>query len=169
MVQSEEDKGFDKLGLDGGGPDGEDGLVGEDRGALGDGPDVAGELEVLQKGQKLLAEAALGAQVVDVLLVKAQLLDVLHHLGQARCNGKAPLVRDGAVEHVEVADAVLQAGLKVAIGHGQLVEVAQHGQICLRFHQESLLCRGDKTPLVDPIILDLGKIARQSVIFLEMC
>ena len=107
VVQGEEKEGLDKLSLDGGGTDGEDGLVGEDRGALGDGPDVAGELELPEEGQKLLAEAALGAQIGHILLVKAQLLDVLHHLGQTGRDGKAPLVRDGAVEHVKVADTVL--------------------------------------------------------------
>ena len=87
-------------------------------------------------------KAALGAQVVNILLVEAQLLNVLHHLGQAGRDGKAALVGDGAVKHIKVADAVLQAGLKIAVGHGQLIEVAQHGQICLCFHRESLLASG---------------------------
>ena len=142
MVQGEEDEGLHKLGLNGGGPDGENGLVGEHRGALGDGPDVTGEFEAPQKGQKFLAEAVLCAQIVDILLVEAQLLNVLHHLGQAGRDGKAALVGDGAVKHIKVADAVLQAGLKIAVGHGQLIEVAQHGQICLCFHRESLLASG---------------------------
>ncbi len=107
MVQGEQKEGLHKLGLDGRGPDGEDGLVWKYRGALGDGPDIAGKFEVLQKGQKLLAEAALGPQVGHVLLIEAQLLNVLHHLGQPRRDGKATLVGNGAVEHVEVADAVL--------------------------------------------------------------
>ena len=107
VVQGQQDEGLYKLGLDRRGPHGHNRLVGEDRGALGDRPDVAGEFKVLQKGQKRLAEAPLGAQIGHVLLVEAQLLDVLHHLGQAGGDGKAPLVGDGAVEHVEVTDAVL--------------------------------------------------------------
>ena len=142
MVQGEEDERLHKLGLDGGGPDGEDGLAGEHRGALRDSPDVAGESKVLQKGQEFLTEAPLAPQIGRVLLIEAQLLDVLHHLGQAGGDGKSPLVGDGAVEHVEVTDAVLQAGLEVAVGHGQLVEVAEHGQVRFRFHRESLLVSG---------------------------
>ena len=45
-----------ELGLDGGGPDGEDGLPGEDGGALGDGPDVPGEAEGFQVLQELRGE-----------------------------------------------------------------------------------------------------------------
>ena len=63
VVEGQQDVGLDKLGLNGGGADGEDGLPGEDGGALGHGPDVAGEAEGQQIVQKFLAEHALGAQV----------------------------------------------------------------------------------------------------------
>ena len=142
VVQGEEQEGLHKLGLDGGGPDGEQGLAGEDRGALGHRPDVPGEAEGAQEVQELLAEAALAPEIDQVLLVKAQLLDVLHHLGQAGGDGEAPLVGDRAVEHIEVADPVLQTGLEIAVGHGQLVEVAQHGQVGLCFHGKNPLFQG---------------------------
>ena len=73
-------------------------------------------------------------EVCDVLLVKAQVFDILHHLGQARRNGEAAPVRDGAVKHIEIAYAVGQTGLEIAVSHGQLIKIAEHGQICLRFH-----------------------------------
>ena len=48
VVQAEQDEGLDKLGLNGGGPDGENGFVGENGSALGHGPDIAGEAEIPQ-------------------------------------------------------------------------------------------------------------------------
>ena len=134
MVQGQQDKGLHKLGLDGRGADRQNGLAGEDRGALGHGPDVAGKLKVQQILQKLLAEAALAAEIFHVLLVKGQVLDILHHLGQARGDGKTALVGHRAVEHVEIADPVLQSRLKIAVGHGQLIKITQHRQVCFRFH-----------------------------------
>ena len=94
VVQAQEHEGLDKLGLDGGGPDGEDGLPGEDGRSLRNRPDVAGEGEIFQIVQKLLRKAVLGPQIGDILLVKVQVLNILHHLGQARRNGKAALVGD---------------------------------------------------------------------------
>ncbi len=89
VVQAQQHEGLDKLGLDGGGADGENGLPGEDGRALRHRPDVAGKAEVAQIVQKLLAEAALAAQIGDVLLVKVQLLDIVDDLLQAGGDGKA--------------------------------------------------------------------------------
>ena len=107
MIEGEKDKGLNKLGLNGGSPNGHNWFVGEDGSALGDGPDVAGKFEVLQISQKFLTEIALGAQIGDVLFIKAQLLNVLYYLDQPGGNGKAAFVGDRAVKHVEIADAVL--------------------------------------------------------------
>ena len=133
MVQAQQHEGLDELGLDGRGPHGEDGLPREDGGALRHGPDVAGETELAQIVQEGLGKAALGAEVGDVLLVKAQLLDILDDLGQPRRYSKASLVRDRAEEHVKVADALAQSGLEVPVAHSQLVEVAEHGHVQLFF------------------------------------
>ena len=48
VVEAQQHKGLNKLGLDGGGPNSEDGLAGEDGGALGHSPDVAGKAEGAQ-------------------------------------------------------------------------------------------------------------------------
>ena len=143
VVQAQQHEGLDELGLDGRGPHGEDGLPREDGGALRHGPDVAGETELAQIVQEGLGKAALGAEVGDVLLVKAQLLDILDDLGQPRRYSKASLVRDRAEEHVKVADALAQSGLEVPVAHGELIEVAQHGQICLFFHPWGCLLFGE--------------------------
>ena len=44
-----------------------------------------------------------------------------------------PLFRAFAEKYVEVANAVLQSTLKVSVSHGQLIKVAEHGQIQLFF------------------------------------
>ena len=78
---------------------------------------------------------ALALSLIHIfLLVKAQVFDILHHLGKARRNGEAAPVRDGAVKHIEIAYAVGQTGLEIAVSHGQLIKIAEHGQICLCFH-----------------------------------
>ena len=106
MVEHQQDVSLDELRLDGGSTDDEDGFSGEDSGAFGDGPDVAGELEVLQVVQKFFDEAALGTEVFDVLVGEGQVLDVVHHLFQTCGDGETTLVRDGAEEHIKVGDAV---------------------------------------------------------------
>ena len=84
---------------------------------------MAGELEVLQVVQKFFYEAALGTEVLDVLVGEGQVLDVVHHLFQTCGDGETTLVRDGAEEHIKVGDAVSQRRLEVAVCHGQLIEV----------------------------------------------
>src|SRR5699024_9740213 len=88
VVQGEQQEGLDKLGLDGRGSYGEDGLPREDGGALRHGPDVSGEAEVPQVVQKLLAEAALAPQEFDVLLGEAEILDIVDDLLQPRGDGE---------------------------------------------------------------------------------
>ena len=55
-------------------------------------------------------------------------------LGQPGGDGKAAPVRDGAEENVKVAHPAAQAGLEIAVAHGQLVVVAEHGQVGSFFH-----------------------------------
>ena len=124
MVDAQQHHGFNELCLDSGSADGEDGLSGEHGGAFGDGPDVTGELEVLQVVQKFFHEAAFGTEVFDVLVRKGQVLDVVYHLFQTCGDGETAFVRNGAEEHIKVGDAVFQRRLEVAVCHGQLIEVA---------------------------------------------
>ena len=144
VVDGQQQEGLDELGLDGGSPDGDEGLIGEDRGAFGDGIDIAGELEVFQVGQELLVEHLPVPEVLDVLGVEVEVLDVLHHLLQTGCNGVATLVGDSTEVQVEVGDAVPVTALEISIAHGELVEVAQHGhvQAFASIHDTFLLFHG---------------------------
>ena len=134
VVEAEKHKGLDKLGLDGWCTHSQDGLTWEDGSPLRNSPNITSEGKAAQIFQKALGKTALRPQVGDVLLIKVQIFDILHYLGQACRDGKAALVRDGAVKHIEIAHPVGQTGLEIAVPHGQLVKIAEHGQICLCFH-----------------------------------
>ena len=146
MVDGQQQVGLQQLGLDRGGPDGQDRLLGEHGRPLRHGEDVAGELKVGQIVQKSLVEHVPAAQVLDVLRVKVQVLDILDHLLQPRRDGVAALVRHVAEEQIKVRDPVLIPGLKVPVAHGELIEIAQHGhvQLLIRIHGKNLcfLCPG---------------------------
>ena len=91
---------------------------------------------MLQIGEELLAEQVPAAEILDVLVGEVQVLDVVDQLLQSGRDGEAAAVRYLAEEHVKVGDAILAAGFKVAVAHGQLVEIAEHGhvQLFLCFH-----------------------------------
>ena len=127
MVEDQQYIGLDKLGLNGRGPDGEDGLPGEDGRALGDRPDVTGELKMQQILQKRFGKDALSAQKIHILGRKAQILNVVDDLLQACGDSKAAAVRYVPEEDVEVADLLVHSGLEVAVAHGELVKVAEKG------------------------------------------
>ena len=129
MVDGQQQEGLQQLGLDGGSPDGENGLVGEDGGSLGNGVNIAGELKVCQIVQELLVKHLPVPEVLDVLLVEVEVLDVVNDLLQTGGDGIAALVGHAAEIQVKVGDAVLVSGLEIAIAHGELIEVAQHGHV----------------------------------------
>ncbi len=129
MVDAQKQIGLHELGLDGRGPDGDDGLLGEDRGALGDGPDVAGKAEISEVGKKFLAEHLPAPEIGDVLLGKVQILNVVHDLFQSCGNGEAAAVGALAEEEIEVGNAVAIAAGEVALAHGQLIKIAEHGEV----------------------------------------
>ena len=136
VVDGQQRECLDQLGFDGRGTHHHQRLLGEHRCALGNGVDIAGKAEISEIVQKLLAEQVPAAEISDVLLGEMQVLDVVDQLLQSRCNGEAAAVGHLAEEHVEIGDAILAAGLEVAVAHGQLIEVTEHGhvQLFLSFH-----------------------------------
>lgn len=136
MVDGQQREGLDELGLDGLGPDDDHGLTGKHRGSLRHGVDVAGEMEVLQIGQKFLAEKVPAPQIGNVLRREVQILNIIDQLLQTSGDGKAAAIRHPAEKDVKVGDMILVTAFKVAIAHGQLVKVAEHGhvQLFLSFH-----------------------------------
>ena len=129
VVELQQQIGLQQLGLDGGSTDGNHRLPGEDRRPFRDGPDVPGEAEVPQILQKRRLKKAAPLQITDILLGEVELLHVVHDLLQPCRDGIAALVRDAAVENVKIGNAVFHAVGQIAVAHGQLIEVAQHGKI----------------------------------------
>ena len=109
-------------------------MAGENGGPLRHRPDVPGEPEGFQILQKFGAETIFAPQVGDVLLVKAQLFDIVDDLLQPRRNGEAAPVGDVAEENVKIADLLVHSRLKISVAHGELVEIAEQGVIHVFFH-----------------------------------
>ena len=150
VVDGQQGERLDQLGLDGRSPDRHHRLPGEDGRPLRHGPDVPGKAEIPQVVQELLREQVLVPQEGDVLLVEMQILDVAHQLLQARADRKAAVVRHVAEEYVKIGDPVLKAGLEIAVAHGQLIEITEHGQVEFFFcpHNSSPCARRHICPSV---------------------
>ena len=133
MVDGQQRKRLDQLGLNCRRADCYHRLLGENGRALRNGPDVACESELLQVGQEVLAEQAPAPEVRNVFLVKVQILDILNQLAQPCADGEASLIRHTAEEYVEIGNLIIQSGLIISVAHGQLVEVAQHGHVQFLF------------------------------------
>ena len=144
VVDAQQSKGLDELGLRGGGPDGDQRLAGEHRRPLRHGPHVAGKAKAPQVIQEVLLEEVFAPQVGDVVLVKMEVPDILHELLQPRGDGEAAAVGHLAEKHVEIGDLILHPLAEVPVGHGHLIEVKEHGQVqlFLMFHhgRSSILC-----------------------------
>ena len=135
VVQGEQQEGFDELGLNGGRPDGEEGLPGEDGRAFGHRPDIAGKPEGAQIVQKTVAEAALAPQVGNILLVKVEPLHIVDDLLQTGGNGKTAPIRHIAEKDVKITDLVgVALRLEVAVAHGELIEVTEQSIVHVLLH-----------------------------------
>ena len=75
--------------------------------------------------------------------VEVQVLDVVDQLLQTCGDGEAAAIGHLAEKHVEIGDAVLAAGFKVAVAHGQLIKVAEHGhiQLLIGLHSHLIVSR----------------------------
>lgn len=133
MVHRQQQKRLHQLRLNGRRAHCEDGLLGENGRPLGYRPDVAGKAEPAQILQKLRRKQVPAPEIGNVFGIKVQILDIVDDLLQPCRNGKPPVIRAFAEKYVEVANAVLQSTLKVSVSHGQLIKVAEHGQIQLFF------------------------------------
>ena len=133
MIDGQQQEGLDQLRFNGRGADGENGLLGENRRSLGDGPDVAGKVKMTQIRQKFLGKQIPALQIRQVLGIKMQILDVVDDLLQPGCDGEAAVIRTLAKKHVKIANTILQSALKIPVSHGQLIKIAEHGQVQLFF------------------------------------
>ena len=86
---------------------------------------------MLQIAEKLLAENAPAAQILDILLVEMQILDVVDQLVKACRDGIASAIGYGTEVNIEIGNAILKSGFQVTVAHRQLVKVAEHGHVQL--------------------------------------
>ena len=68
-----------------------------------------------------------------------QVLDILDGLLQTRRDGKAAFIGHLPEEQIKVCDLVLHAAFEVAVRHGQLIEIAEHGQVDIRIRLHDVL------------------------------
>ena len=129
MVDAQQHIGLDKLCLNGRCTDRDNRLIGENGRTLGNRPDIAGKLEICEVGKEFLAEHIAAAEIVDILRSKVQILNILNNLLQTCRNGEAAAVGTFPEEQVKVGNAVTVACGKIALAHGQLIVVAEHGEI----------------------------------------
>ena len=134
VIEDQQQEGLHQLGLNGRGPDGDYRLPGEDGRTLRNGPDIAGKPEIPQIIQELFRKEVLAPEIVNILFAEMQVFNIGNDPVQARTDGVAAVIRDLPEKDVKVGNPVLKARLKIAVAHGQLIKVAEHGHIELIRH-----------------------------------
>ena len=129
MVEGQQEKGFQQLCFNGRCADHTNRLIGEDGSSFGNRPDIPRKFEVFQILQEIFGEQISAAQVCNVLFREVKIVDIIDQLFQTCHNGKAAVVRNFAEEHIEIGDLVLHGRVEIAVCHGQLVKVTEHGHV----------------------------------------
>ena len=138
VVQSQKNVGLEKLCFDGGSTYGHNGFAGEDNGSFRYSPDIAGEFEITEEGEKFFIENLLSAEIFDVGIGEVQILDVADDLFQTCRNGVTASIGYATEEYVKIGDPVPQLGFKITAAHGQLIEVTQQGKaVFVVFHKKT--------------------------------
>ena len=110
------------------------------RSSLRHRPYITFKFKVSEIFKKIIAKDPLTPQEFDIFIGKFQILQICHKLFHTGHYGIASSVRNASEEHVEIGDVICHACLKIAVGHGELVKVCQHGQIHFVFHWDLLRC-----------------------------
>ena len=131
MVDCQQDKGLHELGLDDRALYGDDWFMREDWCSFRYRPYVTGEFEVPEILQKFLREGILAAEIVDIFVGELQILHISNQLFHTCHDGKSAVVRNPSEKHVEYRFVIPDVRLKVAVCHGDFVEVGEHGQIVI--------------------------------------
>ena len=129
MVDGQQYHGFDELRLNHRPGNGHERLTGEYGRAFRHGPDIALEFEMPQIVQECFGKAAAAAEVFDIFVGEMQVFKVVDQLLNARHDGVAAAIRYAAEEHVKIGPPVGDAFFKIAMRHGELIEIGQHGQV----------------------------------------
>ena len=106
MIYRKQNVGLDKLSLDSRCAHDHKRLTREHGSTLRYGPDIALELEIAQILEELLGEHPPAAQILDVLVVKVQVLDIFDHLLKPGSDGKAAVIGILTVKNIEIGDLI---------------------------------------------------------------
>ena len=97
------------------------------------------QLEILEVVEEFLVKGLGGAQIVDILSGKFQMVHGVNELLQAGHNGVAAAVRHTAEEHIKDGDFVNVSLVQIARRHGQLIEIGHGGQIAFYIQHGRIL------------------------------
>ena len=128
-MQDVDQSRFDKLRLRQRRGDAQDRLVGEERGAFGDGVDVAAEAEVAEIVEKVFVESAGALEPIDVGGGEAKIFEKIQRLLEPGGEQKPAPRRQAAheqLEHRRLGVAMIQIGLD----HVDLIKVGQQRAGC---------------------------------------
>ena len=127
MVNTQQKIRLNELGLNGRSANGNDGFIGEHGCSFRNRPDVSGKTEISQILQEFLTEEVSAPEIVNILLRKMQILNVLDDLLQTGSNGKTTAIGTAPEKQIKISNAVCIARGKIALTHGQLIKIAEHG------------------------------------------
>ena len=116
-----------------------DRLMREYRITLRNGPDIAAEFKLFEIVKKVLREAVLAAEILDVLLCELQIVHVSDDLLEACHYGEATAVRYTSEKHIETRLRISDVRIEIAVCHRNFIEIRQHGEIVSVKHL-ALLC-----------------------------
>lgn len=138
MIYRKQNIGLDKLRLDSRGAHDHKRLTREHGSTLRHGPDIALKLKIAQVFEKFLGEHPPAAQILDVLVVKMQILNIFDYLLKPRGDGKTAVVGILAVKNIKIGYLSVHAVIEISVAHRELVVVAQHGEVKLSVSHNSL-------------------------------
>ena len=123
MVDNVQNGSLYQLSLHNGSDDLDDGFSGEHDRAFGNGIDITGKPEIFQIVKKVRIKNAQRSQIVQVLLFKVKLPDVLDHLLQSGADGISASAGITSVEGVKNHGLIPVLVAKIPLHHGELVEI----------------------------------------------
>ena len=106
--------------------DAENRLIREDDRSFRHREDFAGKVEIAQIGQEGIVKDRKATKILDVLLRKAKILDILNDLLKARSDGIGRHIAAPAIEEIEACTVFVLTVAQITVHHRQLIQVGHH-------------------------------------------